>query len=252
MSMRWVAIFAVSAAVLGGCGAGEPPARPDPFSATGEMIAWSGGAAGPRAACFTCHGLQGEGDGAAAPRLAGLPRGYLSKQLQDYADGPRRHDAMHAIASRLPSADRDAVAAWYASLQTPPVRPGGPAPAQGARLWHEGDAGRGLRPCAACHGRFGEGVGQAGPPLAGQSAAYVAEEMKDWRSGKRQNDPERVMLKAARPLTEAELQAVAAYAASLPGASVTSGAAPATEPWPPGRRPDPRSGASAPPPRAPE
>ena len=51
------------------------------LSANGEVIALSGGAGGAANACFTCHGLDGGGDGAAAPRLAGLHLGYLQKQM---------------------------------------------------------------------------------------------------------------------------------------------------------------------------
>src|SRR3546814_5826357 len=72
----------------------DAPSYRDPFRATGETIAMSGGNGGAAAACFTCHGLEGEGDGEVSPRLAGLDPGYLHRQLDDYANGRREHEAM--------------------------------------------------------------------------------------------------------------------------------------------------------------
>ena len=60
------------------------------FAETGELVALSGGDAGARGACHTCHGLQGEGDGNLTPRIAGLDSGYFARQLIFFADGQRR------------------------------------------------------------------------------------------------------------------------------------------------------------------
>src|SRR3546814_4089299 len=97
----------------------DAPSYRDPFRATGETIAMSGGNGGAAAACFTCHGLEGEGDGEVSPRLAGLDPGYLHRQLDDYANGRREHEAMRTIALRLPEEDRRKVSAFYASLPAP-------------------------------------------------------------------------------------------------------------------------------------
>ena len=226
--------------LLCGCGAQAEGRAADPFSATGEMIAYSGGAAGPTNACFTCHGLMGEGDDAGTPRLAGLPAGYLVKQLRDYADGRRRHKEMHWIASRLSREDHLEVARWYASLPMS-VEPSSATLPSGAALYLQGDPGRRLPPCAACHGTAGEGRGGANPPLAGQPPAYLADQIRRWRSGERQNDPSGAMLKISGALSQAEIEAVSGYAASL------SPHAPAEAPErassPPARRPGSRSDA---------
>ena len=66
----------------------------DRFTETGELIAMSGGGAGAANACFTCHGLDGRGDGAGSPRLAGLDAGYLERQLIANSDGRRHHKQM--------------------------------------------------------------------------------------------------------------------------------------------------------------
>ena len=205
--------------LLTACGApGEGPGR-DPFTATGELIALSGGEAGPRNACFTCHGLEGQGDGQGAPRLAGLPVGYLAKQLQDYADGRRPDPSMHAIAGKLSQEQRLSVAQWYAAMPppAPTTQPTGAASPDIVALYHQGDAERGLKACAECHGAQGQGVGPANPPLAGQPPAYLAEQLKLWREGKRKNSPQGVMLQIGQALDEPEIAALSAYAAGLPG-----------------------------------
>jgi cytochrome c553 len=129
------------------------------FSATGEVIALSGGEAGPTKACFTCHGLDGHGDGASIPRLAGLDAGYLQKQMEDYAASLRPDKVMVPIAKQLTAEDRRAVALYYAGL-----------PASGENQMEAEPAPAAYGACAACHGAQGEGVGAGNPALAGQPA----------------------------------------------------------------------------------
>ena len=195
------------------------------FDDSGKMIALSGGDAGPQAACHTCHGLDGAGDGNLVPRIAGMNPGYLVRQLGFYADGQRRHPQMSWLAARLSSEDRLAVADYYADMDAPErtvateqvagdFADGQPCPRQDARrLYHEGAASRGLASCASCHGMEGEGVGQGNPSLDGQSAAYLAEQLRRWRSGERYGDPLGVMHDAAAALREDEITPLAEYIA---------------------------------------
>lgn len=222
------------------------PAR-DPFTSTGELVALSGGDAGPDGACVTCHGLAGEGDGQAAPRLAGLPRGYLQKQLEDYAAGLRPDPAMAPIAKALDADHRASVAAYYAGL--PAVAPVASATlTSGAGLYQNGDPARGLQACAECHGAAGEGGGGANPPLAGQPATYLAEQMRRWKRAERRNDPRGLMLTIAQRLSETEIAALSAYAAGLSGPAAPAGPSPATSP--PARRGGAGRDAAPSPPRA--
>ncbi len=228
--------FAVMA-LLGGCSAITTRSA-DALSETGELIALSGGHAGASSACFTCHGLDGLGNGSGAPRLAALDAGYLSRQLEAYADGRRRHPQMQRIAGRLSAQDRQSVSAYYARL---PYRASGSTGKLSVlRLYHEGDPARGLPSCASCHGARGEGGGAANPLLGGQPAPYLAEQLHQWRQAKRRNDPGDVMLRISRQLTRSEVGALSAYASRLPGDQ--------PHPAPPEasratRRGDPRSGA---------
>ena len=185
----------------------------DQFTVSGELIALSGGHAGASNACFTCHGLDGAGDGAGAPRLAGLDVGYLDSQLESYASGRRQHPVMQNIARRLAPEHRHAVAAYYAAL--PFERRPAPTIAPAPLLWVRGGPERGLPACASCHGDRGEGLGSANPPLAGQPSPYLAEQIRLWRLGKRRNDPGNVMQRISRLLTPRESEVLAAYAGQL-------------------------------------
>lgn len=167
----------------------------------------SGGAGGARRACFACHGLDGAGDGISTPRLAGLEAGYLQKQMEDYASGLRPDPVMTPVAKALDDRARRAVVSYYAELAAPSGGDASRAPA----LWRQGDAARGLQPCAACHGDRGEGVGGGQPALAGQPEAYVREQLERWRLAKRRNDPRGAMGDIARKLTSAEIDAMAVW-----------------------------------------
>lgn len=193
----------------------SPTTPADPFEASGELIAFSGGEAGAGGACSTCHGNRGEGDGHLAPRLAGLDRGYAARQLENFASGARRHPQMEWIARRLSVDVRQKVAAYYAAL---PVATLGTSEltvsCKGARLYHEGAPRLGIASCVSCHGA--DGRGNAGnPALAGQSAAYLAHQLDAWATGERYGDPDGTMTAISRALHPADRQAVADYAAAL-------------------------------------
>lgn len=193
------------------------------FDETGELIALSGGDAGPQAACHNCHGLDGGGDGALVPRIAGIDAGYLVRQLGFYADGQRRHPQMTWLASRLDDADRLAVSTFYAGMPIPETERGNDADictfGDAATIYHNGIPDRDLASCAYCHGEEGEGVGAGNPSLVGQSAAYTAEQLRRWRTGERFGDPLKVMHDAAGKLRDNEISPLAGYIAYGPGRS---------------------------------
>lgn len=200
------------------------------LTATGELVALSGGGAGARNACFTCHGLDGMGDGDAVPRLAGMDAGYLQKQMQDYADDRRRDDVMSGIARRLNDDERRSVVAWYASL---PVADGPSNSAPSPVIYARGDPRRGIIACATCHGDQGQGLGPGNPSVAGQPAAYTREQLMRWKRTDRRNDPRGVMTAAVAPLTSAEMDEIAAWLQTRspsrpPGSGVASASVSAT------------------------
>lgn len=67
--------------------------------------------------------------------------------------------------------------------------------------------------CAPCHGLDGIAREADVPHLAGQNLVYLYNQLKAFRSGKR---PHKEMRYMARHLTEEEMEALAAYFASLP------------------------------------
>jgi cytochrome c553 len=65
--------------------------------------------------------------------------------------------------------------------------------------------------CAACHGADGNSASPAFPKLAGQNASYIAQQLADFKSSKRQNP---IMAGQAQGLSEQDMQDVAAYFSS--------------------------------------
>ena len=197
---------------------GNPTPVVDGFEATGRIIAFGGGHAGARAACVTCHGIRGEGDGNLVPRLAGLDPGYTLRQLENFANGARRHPQMEWISDHLDRPGRQRVADYYAELPKPArAASAGTQDCAAATIFHEGAPALDLPSCASCHGS--DGAGNPGnPPLAGQPAPYLAAQLDAWASGERYGDPGGAMTAISRSLPVRDRQAVAEYAAALPGA----------------------------------
>lgn len=70
-----------------------------------------------------------------------------------------------------------------------------------------------LLACEPCHGADGIARDAEVPHLAGQNEAYLVNQILAFREGKR---PHKEMRYMARHLTPEEIQAIAAYYASLP------------------------------------
>lgn len=214
MACTFMRRLALAAALLATAGAAVAAGAAD--NSAGARIA-AGGTPGGAAACASCHGAHGEGGGM-FPRLGGTGADYLRAQLDAFASGARRNPIMQPIAAALAAEQRGQVAAYYASLparaaaQDKPAS--GPADA-GAWLATRGRWADELPACAQCHGPGGAGVGASFPPLAGQPAAYIGQQLKAWQEGSRPAGPLGLMQAVARKLTGAEIQAVSDYYAGL-------------------------------------
>lgn len=188
-----------------------------PQAAQGAAIVQRG--AGAAAACQSCHGASGEGNAAAGfPRLAGLPARYLGRQLEAFAQGQRRQAVMQPIAQALSATDRAALASYYASLRPPSAPAAAPTPqgSSAAVLASRGRWSDGLPACEQCHAPGGRGVGEDFPPLAAQPAAYLANQLRAWKTGARAPGPMGLMEVIAAKLSDADIDGLAQHFAALP------------------------------------
>ncbi|CAA9892433.1 Cytochrome c553 [Candidatus Methylobacter favarea] len=187
------------------------------------------------AACTACHGENGNSMVGTFPKLAQQHASYLQKQLQAFKDGSRNNPIMSPMAMALSAEDMVDISAYYAaqkvSANTLPVLDADedkkPAAAeagkttkaedpmqkllaQGSDLYRNGDLGREVSACIACHGPSGEGNKPAAfPALKSQHADYLIKALMDFKSGARSNNPDNMMHMIAKKMTDEEIKAVA-------------------------------------------
>lgn len=190
-------------------------AWPSAHAADGQKIFNQGGQNPAAMACLGCHGADGKGIAAAGfPRLAGLPAGYLAKQLHDFRSASRKQAVMEPLAKALDDAEIEAISAYLSNLPAdaaPDQRRQQIATDPVTRLALYGDWSRQIPGCVQCHGPGGSGVGEHFPPLAGQPAGYLVAQLNAWRDGSRSNDPNQLMVNVAKAMTDAEVKAVAEF-----------------------------------------
>jgi cytochrome c553 len=184
-------------------------------------------AARPLTQCARCHDGGGLGThGALVPVLSGQHENYLRRALQEYAQGTRPSGIMEPVADELSPQDINALAAHFSAAT--PVKGTSPTDiesiARGENLATGGDNARGVPPCLACHSNNGSSMF---PRLAGQNAAYIAGQLRLWRDGGRDRTPwGKIMSVVAKRLDEQQIDAVAAYFASLQHAPIEGGGRP--------------------------
>jgi cytochrome c553 len=231
--MRPIGLIAVPLCLLASVTQGADPRVVE----TGREIVLGAGIP-PDFACRRCHGAKGEGKPSEdAPRLAGQPRLYLEKQLRDFVDGTRQSEKMTPVARALSEEQREAAAAYYASLHAVPY-PEAPYAdpklvQRGGILSAIGDVEREIGACEICHADAGVGIAPSFPYIAGQYADYTERQLRSWKQGTRSNDPLDVMAEIAERLSDEEIRAVALYFARVrPPSESLSSPIPA-EPIPP-------------------
>jgi cytochrome c len=88
--------------------------------------------------------------------------------------------------------------------------------AAGAAGAADGDALYSGKGCAACHGADGNSpINSSYPRLAGQNRDYLIQQIKDIKSGERDNGLTAQMRPIAEGLSEAEIESIADYLSSL-------------------------------------
>jgi len=191
------------------------------------LLGWSGSAlavgnkqAGQAkaATCGACHGLDGNSIANPEwPSLAGQGEAYIVRQLKGFRANLRQNPLMSPMAMTLTDQDSEDVAAYFSSQTLHPTGEAAPAKlAVGQRLFRGGNQVTKVPPCSGCHGPTGAGNPAAGyPSIGGQQAAYVAIQLRAYRAGTRQTDPNSMMRNVAALLSEDEIDAVASYVQGL-------------------------------------
>lgn len=172
------------------------------------------------APCLACHQVKDRND-AFFPRLAGKPEGYLYNQLRNFRDGRRQFPMMTYMVSQLPEPYLREIAGWFAAQHSPHAAPAPvqATPAQldrGRTLVLQGDAGRKVPACVACHGAQLGGVAPAIPGLVGLPRDYLNAQFGAWRNGVRKAQSPDCMALVASRLTLDDVAAVSAWLASQP------------------------------------
>jgi cytochrome c553 len=157
--------------------------------------------------CTMCHGAQGM-SASNAPNLAGQYPEVVIKQLLDYQAGRRSHTLIEGLADTLSQRDIEDLAAYYAYLpkaRTAPTTYDESPPA----LVRVGDPLRNIAPCISCHGGVDQKLGA--PWIEGMPKDYLVEQLRAFKTGARRNDSQAQMRNMARPMTEKEIDDVAAF-----------------------------------------
>lgn len=205
-------VFAEDTPKNGGTPAAPKVAAAKPDTTKGGAIA--------QAVCAACHAADGNASGNSFPKLAGQHEAYLVKELNDFkvqpgAKAPLRMNAtMVGFAMALSDQDIRNLAAYYAGQTLKPATAKDKATvALGQKIWRGGVADRAVPACAACHGPNGAGIPVQYPRLGGQWGEYNEAQLIAFRNGTRKNSE--VMNAIASRMSDAEIKAVADYAAGL-------------------------------------
>jgi cytochrome c553 len=173
--------------------------------------------------CGECHGLDGAGNRIKFPRITGQKPSYIAKQIVDFREGRRTNDGgqMQKTASEIEATDIERVAQWFAEQTAPWPKPTLEAEPDIERARTLSLSGAdGLKACLSCHSAAALGIADkpiVAPRIAGQYDYYIAKQLIDYRDGKRSdNDPEQMMTKIARRLSDADITALAVYLSQNP------------------------------------
>lgn len=149
--------------------------------------------------CKTCHGLDGYAKIPIAPHIGGEPAGYITRQLQAFRDGTRRHEMMSVIAKNLNDQTIADIAAWYSSQDAV------------ATLAAGTDEKAAPEQCVQCHGVNGISTIPDAPNLAGESVMYIDTQLKAFRKDKRTHE---VMSVIAKQLSDEDIRFAAEWYAN--------------------------------------
>ena len=228
---RVLSKFIITSSLLAGCTMLNVATAADfstPDLEKGEQLYLNGNLSKGVLACVTCHGEGGMSMLEANPHLAYQPYEYIVKQLNDFKPAAEGKPATRLakggnpavmatiVANMTPEEMRDV--AFYLSQQEMKAEKAATATnletlEHGQKIWRGGLPARGVPACAACHAPNGAGVPGQYPGLSGQFPSYIAEQLRLFRSGDRNNQV--MMHDIADRMSDKDIDAVADYAAGL-------------------------------------
>ncbi|MFT3790747.1 MAG: c-type cytochrome [Rudaea sp.] len=206
MSFRYV----MGMAVLFGAGLAQAVDKP----IVGDTTA----GAAKAATCGACHGADGNPASSQYPKLAGQNEAYTARQVDLMKSGKRQNAVMMGFIANLSAQDMHDIGAFYASKVSLPGVADTALVARGQALYRGGSADTHTPACMACHGPDGRGnPGAVYPQLAGQYADYTAAKLKAFRDGQgfSYDEHAKIMTTVAKPLTDADITALASYIEGL-------------------------------------
>jgi len=163
--------------------------------------------------CAACHGPEGVSVAPANPNLAGQLAEYIAVQLAAFKSGARPSPIMAGMAAGLSPEDMASLGAYYQAQKPAPSAARDKALAmRGQQIWRGGVKSTAVPACAGCHGAAGHGVPSQFPRLAGQHADLTFGWLRAYATGTRSHP---VMSAVAVKLSDADMKAVAEYAAGL-------------------------------------
>jgi cytochrome c553 len=165
------------------------------------------------ALCQSCHGEEGISATSNFPILAGQYAAYIQKQIKNFKEGSRKDPVMSEMAATVTN-DQDLldISAYFASQQKlknarPVINKAGEA-----RFLSDGNG------CVNCHGVNGKGLAPNNPfapVIGGQHKEYLVKQLKDFRSGDRDNEPSGIMPMIASMLDDTDIENIARYISGL-------------------------------------
>ena len=169
--------------------------------------------------CAACHGHRGDSISPAFPRLAGQQEEYLKVQLRAFRDrtrgDPMAQAYMWGMSAQLNREMINGLARYYAVQKPVAGKPGDPTLMQkGQAIFERGLPAANVQPCATCHGKNAQG--DAGTPrIAGQHAEYLVKQLVLFKSQLRAEAPAVLMHAVSGSMSFDQIEAVAAYLASM-------------------------------------
>ncbi|MGD8558340.1 MAG: c-type cytochrome [Gammaproteobacteria bacterium] len=151
------------------------------------------------AACYGCHGKDGNSNMNGTPDLSGLKPPYLVNAITQYINGERKHALMKSFVADLSKPEMDLIAAHFAAQEPAITSNTGNGSADKARELVSG--------CEGCHGEHGNSQSEV-PSIAGQDADYLVQALLAYQDKQRSSSD---MQSAVEGLSKSDFQNLATY-----------------------------------------